>query len=51
MTADFHPRDIGYLKKGLDYYIENTGSTDLVFMELFLAEWFEEVLLIRLAGA
>jgi oxalate decarboxylase len=45
MTADFHPGDIGYVKKGLGHYIENTGNTDLVFMEVFRAERFEEVLL------
>ena len=45
MTADFHPGDIGYVKKWLGHYIENTGNTDLVFMEVFRAERFEEVLL------
>ena len=43
MTADFHPGDIGYVKKALGHYIENTGNTDLVFMEVFRAERFEEV--------
>jgi oxalate decarboxylase len=46
MTADFHPGDIGYVKKGLGHYVENTGNTDLVFMEVFRAERFEEVLLV-----
>jgi oxalate decarboxylase len=45
MTADFHPGDVGYVKKGLGHYIENTGNTDLVFMEVFRAARFEEVLL------
>jgi oxalate decarboxylase len=43
MTADFHAGDIGYVKKALGHYVENTGNTDLVFMELFRAERFEEV--------
>jgi oxalate decarboxylase len=43
MTADFHPGDIGYVKKALGHYVENTGNTDLVFMEIFRADRFEEV--------
>jgi oxalate decarboxylase len=43
MTADFHAGDIGYVKKALGHYVENTGNTDLVFMEVFRAERFEEV--------
>jgi oxalate decarboxylase len=43
MTADFHAGDIGYVKKALGHYVENTGDTDLVFMEVFRAERFEEV--------
>jgi oxalate decarboxylase len=45
MTANFHAGDIGYVKKGLGHYLENTGSTDLVYMEVFRADRFEEVLL------
>jgi oxalate decarboxylase len=43
ITADFHPGDIGYVKKGLGHYVENTGSTDLVYMEVFRADRFQEV--------
>lgn len=43
MTADFHAGDIGYVKKALGHYVENTGSTDLVFVEVFRADRFEEV--------
>ena len=35
VTANFNPGDIGYVKKGLGHYIENTGSTDLVFLAVF----------------
>jgi len=35
--------DIGYVKKGLGHYVENTGETDLMYMEVFRAERFEEV--------
>jgi oxalate decarboxylase len=45
MTANFHAGDIGYVKKGLGHYLENTGNTDLVYMEVFRADRFEEVLL------
>jgi oxalate decarboxylase len=43
ITANFHAGDIGYVKKGLGHYVENTGETDLVYMEVFRAERFEEV--------
>ncbi len=43
ITADFHPGDIGYVKKALGHYVENTGTTDLVFAEVFRADRFEEV--------
>jgi oxalate decarboxylase len=46
VTADFHAGDIGYVKKALGHYVENTGNTDLVFMEVFRAERFEEVSLL-----
>lgn len=42
-TANFHPGDIGYVKKGLGHYVENTGSTDLVFVAVFRAPRYEEV--------
>jgi oxalate decarboxylase len=43
ITADFHAGDIGYVKKALGHYVENTGTTDLVFAEVFRADRFEEV--------
>lgn len=42
-TMDFKPGDIGYVKKNLAHYIENTGSDDLMFMEVFKAPRYEEV--------
>src|SRR5437879_9029308 len=33
-TMDFQARDVGYVQKTLLHYIENTGDTDLVFLEL-----------------
>jgi oxalate decarboxylase len=43
ITANFHAGDIGYVKKGLGHYVENTGDTDLVYMEVFRADRFAEV--------
>jgi oxalate decarboxylase len=34
-TMDFNPGDVGYIPKTLPHYIENTGSEDLVFLEMF----------------
>jgi oxalate decarboxylase len=43
ITADFHPGDISYIRKALGHYVENTGNTDLVYMEIFRADRFQEV--------
>ena len=42
-TANFHPGDIGYVKKGLGHYIENTGEDDLVMVAVFRSSRYEEV--------
>ena len=42
-TADFRPGDVGYVKKNLGHYVQNTGDTDLVFLELFKADRYAEV--------
>ena len=42
-TADFRPGDVGYVRKSLGHYVQNTGSTDLVFLELFKSDRFAEV--------
>ena len=43
ITTNFHSGDIGYIKKAFGHYLENTGNTDLVYMEVFRADRFEEV--------
>jgi oxalate decarboxylase len=43
ITTNFHAGDIGYIKKAFGHYLENTGNTDLVYMEVFRADRFEEV--------
>jgi oxalate decarboxylase len=42
-TADFRPGDVGYVKKSLGHYVQNTGTTDLVFLEIFKTAKYEEV--------
>jgi oxalate decarboxylase len=42
-TVDFRAGDLGYVKKSLGHYVENTGKTDLVVLEVFKANRFEEV--------
>jgi oxalate decarboxylase len=43
VTADFEAGDIGYVKKGFGHYIQNVGDTDLVAMEIFKSDRFQEV--------
>jgi oxalate decarboxylase len=42
-TADFRPGDIAVVKKSLGHYVENTGKTDLVFLEIFKTDQYQEV--------
>jgi len=42
-TADFRAGDLGYVKKSFGHYVQNTGKTDLVFLEIFKADRFAEV--------
>jgi oxalate decarboxylase len=41
-TMDFEEGDVGYVQKTLLHYIENTGDTDLIFLEMFRAARYEE---------
>jgi oxalate decarboxylase len=43
VTQNFKPGDIGYVKKSLGHFIRNTGSADLVFLEVFRSDHFEDV--------
>jgi oxalate decarboxylase len=36
-TMDFNANDVGYVPAVAGHYVENTGDTDLVFLELFKA--------------
>ena len=42
-TMDFHANDVGYVPIQAGHYIENTGDTDVVFLELFAASEYKDV--------
>lgn len=42
-TADFRAGDVGYVKKSLGHYIQNTGKTELQFLEIFKSHRFSEI--------
>ena len=42
-TADFNAGDVGYVPVTLGHYIENTGDTDLIFLEMFRADRFMDL--------
>ncbi len=42
-TMDFHANDVGYVPALNGHYVENTGKTDLVFLELFKSSRFQDV--------
>ena len=42
-TTDFQEGDVGYVQKTLLHYIENTGDTDLVFIEMFKNERYQDL--------
>jgi oxalate decarboxylase len=41
-TMDFQEGDVGYVQKTLLHYVENTGDTDLVFLEMFKSERYQD---------
>src|SRR3989441_2898373 len=42
-TMDFQAGDVGYVEKTLLHYIENTGDTDLVFLEMFKSSYYQDL--------
>jgi oxalate decarboxylase len=42
-TADFAAGDVGFVPITLGHYIENTGDTDLVFLEMFRAPRYQDI--------
>jgi oxalate decarboxylase len=42
-TMDFNANDVGYVPAVAGHYIENTGTEDLVFLEMFKAPRFQDI--------
>jgi oxalate decarboxylase len=42
-TMDFQAGDVGYVLKTLPHYIQNTGSTDLKFLEMFKSPTYQDL--------
>lgn len=44
-TTDFEAGDVGYVQQTLPHYIENTGDTDLRFLEMFKSSFYQDLAL------
>jgi oxalate decarboxylase len=42
-TMDFQAGDVGYIQRTLPHYIQNTGDTDLKFLEMFKANTYQDL--------
>ncbi len=42
-TMDFQAGDVGYVEKTLLHYVENTGDSDLVFLEMFKSPVYQDL--------
>jgi oxalate decarboxylase len=42
-TMDFQEGDVGYIPISQPHYVENTGNTDVVFLEMFKSPNYEDV--------
>jgi oxalate decarboxylase len=42
-SMDFHEGDVGYIERSMPHYIENTGDTDLVFLEVFPTPEYQDI--------
>ena len=45
VTNNFKAGDIGYIRRNFGHYIKNVGSDDLVFLEVFRASAYEDIML------
>ena len=43
VTNDFKAGDIGYIPKNLGHYIKNIGPAELVFLEIFKADEYQDI--------
>jgi oxalate decarboxylase len=44
-TMDFQAGDVGYIQKTLPHYVQNTGDTDLKFLEMFKSSAYQDLAL------
>ncbi|WP_020603196.1 oxalate decarboxylase family bicupin [Spirosoma spitsbergense] len=44
-TFDFRAGDVGYVPFAMGHYVENTGDTPLIFLEIFRSDRFVDILL------
>jgi oxalate decarboxylase len=44
-TMDFQAGDVGYVQKTLPHYVQNTGDTDLKFLEMFKSSFYQDLAL------
>ncbi len=44
-TMDFQAGDVGYVQKTLPHYVQNTGDTDLKFLEMFKSNLYQDLAL------
>ena len=42
-TMDFQEGDVGYVLQSTPHYVENLGDTDLVFLEMFKTDRYEDI--------
>jgi len=42
-TMDFEKGDVGYVNQSAPHYVENTGDTDMVFLEVFRTPLYEDI--------
>ncbi len=42
-TKDFHAGDVGYVPRSMGHYVENTGNTDLIFLEVFRSSYYASI--------
>ena len=44
-TMDLQAGDVGYVQKTLPHYVQNTGDTDLKFLEMFKSGYYQDLAL------
>jgi oxalate decarboxylase len=43
VTNNFNPGDIGYVPANFGHYVKNVGDTDLVFLEIFKTDTYQDI--------